>query len=83
MNAYQRPKHSSTDGFLELNPLAAGLLASPIAVAAFKITMIAAAACVFLALRRYRFAQIGAWWACAVYTVLTLRWAAVNSILIT
>ncbi|MGQ9576181.1 MAG: hypothetical protein ACUVUC_12765 [Thermoguttaceae bacterium] len=45
-----------------------------------RATLTAAA---LVALRRYRFAHIGAWWACAVYTVLTLRWAAISSLFLT
>ena len=67
-------------GLLELNPLGGQLAASPVALAAFKVTSLALACGILLALRRYRGAQAASWWLCLVCTVLAFRWATYNSL---
>ena len=66
----------------ELNPLGSHLIGSPIALIAFKAAMTCSAAGLLFGLRHYRRAQVGAWWACLICTLLTLRWLVLNSLFI-
>lgn len=67
-------------GFLELNPLGAKLIESPILLCTFKMTVFAAACVILILLRRYRGAQIASWWLCLVCTIVTFRWLTYNSL---
>jgi hypothetical protein len=67
-----------TGGFLELNPLGSRLQ-DPALLAAFKITTLLGACLILLALRRYRAAQIAAWWLCLICTIVTFRWLTYNA----
>jgi len=64
----------------ELNPLATPLLAHGPSVVAFKLSLTAGAAIVFLVARAHRLAQVGSWWMGVVYTILILRWTTYNSV---
>jgi len=66
----------------ELNPLARGLIDQPMHLLAFKLTLTTAAIGIILLLRRYRPAQIGAWWACLICTLLTVRWLVLDSLMV-
>ena len=61
-------------GFHELNPLARGLLATPIALVVFKLTALLLTTGIFLYFRHYRFTEIGCWALAAVYTALAVVW---------
>lgn len=60
--------------FHELNPLARGLLATPTALAAFKLVALSLTTGIFLYFRHYRFTEIGCWVLAAVYTALAVLW---------
>lgn len=67
-------------GLWELNPLAGSLLSSRISIVTFKLVTTAGAATVLYITRHHRFAQLAAWWAGVLYTILILRWATFNSV---
>lgn len=60
--------------FHELNPLARPLLATPTALAAFKLVALSFTTGVFLFYRHYRFTEIGCWILAVVYTGLAVLW---------
>ena len=66
----------------ELNPLARGLIDQPMHLLAFKLTLTTSAIGIILLLRRYRPAQVGAWWACLICTLLTVRWLVLDSLMV-
>jgi hypothetical protein len=70
-------------GFTELNPLGSRLVTNPILLTAFKMTTLLGACAILVALRRYRGAQVAAWWMCLICTVLTFRWLTYNSMFMT
>jgi hypothetical protein len=59
---------------IELNPLGSQLMDSPLKLIAFKGTATGLAVGVLFVLRKYRKAQLAAWWVCLVCTLLTARW---------
>ncbi len=71
-----------TGRFLEVNPLADSLLASPLVLAGFKGVMTLGAVLILWRLRRFRGAQMASWWICLLLTVLTVRWVVVESLLL-
>lgn len=70
-------------GLTELNPLASKLVSSPVSLAGFKLATLLSACAILYALRRYRGAQVAAWWMCLLCTVLTFRWLTYNSMFMT
>ena len=46
----------------------------------FKLSLTIGAAILFVVGRRLKIAQIGVWWVGVLYTVLMIRWTALNSI---
>ncbi len=69
-------------GFWELNPLGGSMLAETWWLTAFKLGATAVSVSILLGLRKYRGAQMAAWWTCLALTLLTARWVAFNSMLI-
>ncbi len=69
-------------GFWELNPLGGSMLAETWWLTAFKLGATAVSVTILLGLRKYRGAQMAAWWTCLALTLLTARWVAFNSMLI-
>jgi hypothetical protein len=63
----------------ELNPLGAAVIDDPLALIALKTTATALAVALLFGLRQHRVAQQGAWWACLICTLLTVRWLTFNS----
>ena len=63
----------------ELNPLGAVLIDDPFALIAMKTIATLTAIALLFALRQHRVAQQGAWWACLICTLLTVRWLTFNS----
>lgn len=63
----------------ELNPLGAVLIDDPFALIAMKTVATLTAIALLFALRQHRVAQQGAWWACLICTLLTVRWLTFNS----
>lgn len=72
---------SSAGGLWELNPLACEVVDNMAMIVTFKISLTVGAAILLLVMRHHRLAQIGSWWASVLYTVLMVRWATFNSIL--
>jgi hypothetical protein len=68
-------------GFLEVNPIAKSLLASPLHLVAFKVGFTALSVTLLLKLRRYHGMQIASWWLCLALTLLTVRWVAFHSLM--
>ena len=63
----------------ELNPLGAALIDDPFVLIALKSIATLTAVALLFALRQHRVAQHGAWWACLICTLLTVRWLTFNS----
>ncbi len=70
-------------GFTEMNPLGSKIVENPLLLTAFKLTSLLMACGILYALRRYRGAQVAAWWMCLLCTVLTFRWLTYNSMFMT
>jgi hypothetical protein len=67
---------------VEVNPLASGFIHNPVTTTIFKLGITGIAIALLVALRRHRPAQVAAWWACVINTVLLLRWATVTSTIV-
>jgi uncharacterized protein DUF5658 len=63
----------------ELNPFGSTLIESPLLLAVFKIGVTGMSIGLLFALRKYRRAQVAAWWACLILTILAFRWLVFNS----
>lgn len=63
----------------ELNPLGAALIDDPLALIALKTIATLTPVVLLFFLRQHRVAQQGAWWACLICTLLTVRWLTFNS----
>lgn len=59
---------------LELNPIGSQLIDEPLKLIAFKGGATGLAVGLLFCLRKYRKAQLAAWWICLVCTLLTARW---------
>ena len=70
---------SRANALTELNPIGAQLITNPIGLLAFKALVTLGAIGILFALRSHRVAQRGAWWACLICTLLTVRWLTFNS----
>jgi len=66
----------------EVNPFGNSLIHSPALLSLFKIGATGLSIGLLFALRKYRRAQVAAWWACLILTVLALRWLTFNSMMI-
>ncbi|MHB8902627.1 MAG: DUF5658 family protein [Thermoguttaceae bacterium] len=66
-------------GLTEMNPFGSQLVENPLLLTAFKLTTLLGACGILYGLRRYRGAQVAAWWMCLLCTVLTFRWLTYNS----
>jgi len=66
----------------ELNPLGNHLIESPALLALFKIGVTGMSIGLLFALRKYRRAQVAAWWACLILTILAFRWLTLNSMMV-
>lgn len=73
---------NNVGGLWELNPFADRLLDRTPMIVIFKILLTLNAAVLLLVTRRHKLAQIGSWWVGVLYTVLIVRWATFNSMLI-
>jgi hypothetical protein len=58
----------------EANPVAQWLIDDPVHLAAFKSLFTFGPIGIFAVLRNCRSAQVGAWWACLICTLLATRW---------
>jgi len=63
----------------EVNPLAAGFIDSPMALAAFKVTATALGFALLYALRTKPRGQEVTWWMCLVCVLVTFRWVMFDS----
>ena len=66
---------------LELNPLGSHLIENPLHLVAFKAGATGLAVGLLFVLRKYRRAQLAAWWVCLVCTLLTARWLTVSPLM--
>lgn len=66
----------------EINPIGGRLIDRPEQLILFKAVMTTLAIGLLFRLRRYRRAQLAAWWSCLVLTLLTVRWLTFNSMLV-
>jgi hypothetical protein len=66
----------------ELNPFGSNFINDPNLLVVFKMGIIALAVGLLFGLRQYRHAQVGAWWACLICTLLTARWLTLNSMFV-
>jgi len=71
-----------TGQFFELNPVGERLIDSPVALGYYKTTLVAVGVGILLFLRRRRAAEITAWWLCALYMLVLIRWVAVNTVMV-
>lgn len=63
----------------ELNPLGATLIDDPFSLIALKTIATSISVTLLFTLRQHRVAQQGAWWACLICTLLTVRWLTFTS----
>jgi len=71
-----------TGQFFELNPVGERLIDSPVALGYYKTTLVAVGVGILLFLRRRRAAEVTAWWLCALYMLVLIRWVAVNTVMV-
>ena len=71
-----------TGRFVELNPIGEQMMHSPLALGLFKAMLVVVGVGIILFLRRRRLAELTAWWLCALYMLVLVRWVAVNNSLI-
>ncbi len=64
----------------EVNPLARLFINDPAQLTAFKSVFTFSAIGIFAVLRHFRPAQVGAWWACLICTLLATRWLVFHSL---
>lgn len=72
---------SQSSGFAELNPLAQSLSATPVSLISIKMVTMLICCGILIGIRNYKAGHIASWWGCLLCTILTFRWATVNSIL--
>ena len=70
---------SSANALTELNPIGSQLIHNPIGLLAFKTLVTMGVIGILFVLRGHRVAQRGAWWACLICTLVTVRWLTFNS----
>lgn len=70
---------SQANQMRELNPLGSQWIEDPTKLVIFKTAAIGMAVSLLYGLRQYRQAQLGAWWAVLICTLLTVRWLTFNS----
>lgn len=66
-------------GLWELNPFAGAMMDVSLMVVVYKLCLTIGPSIVLAVARRFRIAQLTAWWAGILYTVLILRWSTYNS----
>ena len=67
-------------GFWEMNPLVRWFISNPVWLIVGKLSLVAVGSGILWRLRRYRGAEVGAWWLSLVYVILMFRWLAYNSL---
>ena len=70
---------SRANALTELNPIGSQLIHNPIGLLAFKTLVTMGVIGILFVLRGHRVAQRGAWWACLICTLVTVRWLTFNS----
>lgn len=66
---------SSGRFFRELNPMAAQLLDTPVALATYKVSLVFMGSFILLKYRRRRISELGCWFLLFTYSYLWVRWA--------
>jgi hypothetical protein len=67
----------------ELNPLGSRLIDDPRNLAGFKMGITLPAIGLLWLLRQHKRAQVAAWWACLILTIVMFRWLTFNSMFVT
>ncbi|MEO2042604.1 MAG: DUF5658 family protein [Pirellulales bacterium] len=70
---------SRANALTELNPIGSQLIHNTIGLLAFKTLVTVGVIGILFVLRGHRVAQRGAWWACLICTLVTVRWLTFNS----
>lgn len=71
-----------TGQFVELSPIGDVMINNPVALGFYKTTLVAVGVGILLFLRQRRAAEVTAWWLCALYMLVLVRWVAVNTVMI-
>lgn len=67
----------------ELNPIGSHLIENPRHLAGFKLGITLPSLALIWLLRKYKRAQVAAWWICLVLTFVTLRWLTMSQLFVT
>ncbi|MFK7790109.1 MAG: DUF5658 family protein [Phycisphaeraceae bacterium] len=70
-----------TGEFAELSPIGDSLISKPILLGLYKVAAVGLGVGLLLYLRRRRAAEVAAWWMCALYVLVLVRWVAVNTLI--
>ncbi len=74
---------ANADQIRELNPIGQLWIEDPRHLAGFKVAVTFSCLALLWLLRKYKRAQIAAWWICLVLTLVTCRWVLMTSLFVT
>ena len=74
---------ANADQIRELNPIGNLWIKDPQHLAGFKVAVTFSCLALLWLLRKYKRAQIAAWWVCLVLTLVTCRWVLMTSLFVT
>jgi hypothetical protein len=74
---------ANADQIRELNPIGNLWIEDPRNLAGFKVAVTFSCLALLWLLRKYKRAQIAAWWVCLVLTLVTCRWVLMTSLFVT
>lgn len=70
-----------TGQFAELSPIGDRLISTPMLLGMYKVAAVGLGVGLLFYLRQRRAAEVAAWWMCALYVLVLVRWAAVNTLI--
>lgn len=70
-----------TGQFAELSPIGDRLITKPMLLGLYKVSAVGLGVGLLFYLRQRRVAEIAAWWMCALYVLVLVRWVAVNTLI--
>ncbi|MBX2851382.1 MAG: hypothetical protein KTR15_06525 [Phycisphaeraceae bacterium] len=70
-----------TGQFAELSPIGDRLITKPVLLGLYKVAAVGLGVGLLFYLRQRRVAEVVAWWMCALYVLVLVRWAAVNTLI--